>query len=285
MKILNQSQLEKIINEESRPHVFLKESFQIRASECDQNDIVHTDVISSILQEVAHFHSYQSDIKTDELYQDGYYWILNRMSLRFVKHPVWLDKVNAYTWQSGIDRLGFMRDYYLFDEQGNAYGCGRSYWTLVSAKDHKLLNPLIIYPELQDSMVSNFTAFDEAPIRLRRNFADFNQAVSFEKYVGFSDIDKNRHMNNTRYIALCVDAANKLEIQGTLKSLDINYLAESLLGESLTTEANRIMHADAADANEAKAKGDHLLDTKTIAVRAIGSDETERFRACLIYTA
>lgn len=266
MNFLIENDLKKYIAEESRDNIYYAENYTIRASECDQDGKLHTNVINSLMQEVSNSHIKDSNFSAKNIYSQGFLWILNRVSARFQKHPKWRDEVRIYTWQSGMDRLGFFRDYYMFDSDGQAYGAARSFWTIASADTHKLLSPSTIFSDGENPMLSTLHALPYPPTRLRRNFADFTDAKSYDKVIGYSEIDRNGHMNNTRYVALCRDAAALFHPEGYVSSLDINYVEEVFQEE--------ILHTEACILEETATYTD-------IAVHALRAGNKESFRAIL----
>ena len=61
-----------------------------------------------------------------------------------------------------------------------------------------------------------------------------NKENTMVKYADFSEIDRNLHVNNTRYVAWCLDAAHNRSLdQGDVLSIDINYNSEIHFGEKV----------------------------------------------------
>lgn len=257
----------------SEPKALYHRSFTLRASECDEHYEVHSDVIFSLLQEVSSYHAvncgYNGHLQDPPLYS----WIVNRMSLRLARVPRWPETVKVYTWHSVMDRLGYTRDYCLFDEKGHPYGAARSYWTLVTPDEHRLVKPetLFIHQSKENPYMLPKGIFSVPPVRLRPRFADFTAAVKTSRTIGASDIDSNNHLNNTRYIALCRDTADLLKPQGSLKRIDINYVAEMFKGE--TAEVLAVPYTE-------KNKAEEEEDLQLIALCCPGP-KGDRFRAVL----
>ena len=69
------------------------------------------------------------------------------------------------------------------------------------------------------------------------------------KYADFSEIDRNHHVNNTRYVAWCLDAVHNRSLdQGDILGIDINYNSEIHFGEKVVLffreEENKELHVD-----------------------------------------
>lgn len=260
------------------------QTFSIRASEADAYREVHTDVLFSLLQEVAYRH-------VSLLGLDGhhngrgpreYAWLVNRISLRLARGPRWLEPLKIYTWQSALDRLGFSRDFYLFAADGSPYGAAASYWTLVTPDEHRLLKPQSLLPDGENPYQLPYKALPNLPLRLRPGFADFSGAVRSERRIGASDIDYNQHLNNTRYIALCCDTADLLDPPGRLRRVDINFVAEMFKGETACVEAVPFTAANpAGDPAGAGAAAAAFSDSAALVALRCPGPRGDRFRALL----
>ena len=231
MHFLNETELQNIIAHDGRQDIFVFHDYYIRSSECDMYDLVHTDVLFSLLQEAADIGAEKAGISYKIMDRLQCAWVLSRVSLRLQRSPGVKERVRIYTWQSGMDRINFFRDFYLFDADGEALGAARSSWNVVSISEHKLLPPSAILEGRVNPFLHDFHAFTADPVRVRANFADFTAAPPLFRLIGFSDIDRNSHVNNTRYIAMCRDAADNLGLNGPLVSIDINYIAELVKGQ------------------------------------------------------
>ncbi len=252
----------------ARPDKVVVSEYSIRASECDMHDLVHTDVIFSIMQEAANFAAIRAGIDAVNLDTIGSAWVLSRMSLRLKKNPAWKDTVRIYTWQSGLDRANFFRDFYLYTEAGEPLGSARSAWNLVSATEHKLVSPAAIVARGEYPWIVDYKVAEKDPKRLRANFADFTDANITQRTPGYSDVDRLGHVNNTRYIAMCRDAADELGVNGILRGVDINYVSEIRKGQEISLNAVKV--AETAERTK-------------VAVKASNTEDRDYFRAILTF--
>lgn len=53
-------------------------------------------------QEAANRHADIMGFGYDNLQETGIAWVLSRIHIRFVKHPVWRDEVDFVTWHKGL---------------------------------------------------------------------------------------------------------------------------------------------------------------------------------------
>ncbi len=266
MLFLSEKDLLKQIEDSNSQNAVFYEDFKVRDSECDPFLRVHSRVLFSLMQE-ASAHHVNSMPAYDVLDNTSLNWILNRMSIRLSHNPKVGDTVRIYTWQSNINRLGFFRDYYLFDKEGRAFGAARSFWTILNFDVHELINPMMLFTGALDPPMSKLRALPIQPIRLRRDFADFTDKKSYGTTVAYSNLDRNHHMNNTQYIDLCRNAAALYEPGTNLVSLDINYVAELLLGENIRVDVEK--KEDDIKAGENKFAIQAVNDADAVSFRAL----------------
>ncbi len=266
MEFLTEKEFVQAIDASAKKEKVVPSEYYIRASECDVHDHVHTDVLFSIMQEAANFGADIAGLDAFSLVNFGAAWVLSRMSLRLQKSPVWRDTVRIYTWQSGLDRANFFRDFYLFGQDGKALGSARSAWNLVSAEEHKLMSPTSVVTLDEYPWIVDFAVAQKAPKRLRANFASFEEAHITSRTPGYSYIDRLGHVNNTRYVAMCRDAADDMGITGNLTGVDINYISEIRKGQKVALNAVILAETE--------------TETK-VAIKASAPEGQDHFRAIL----
>jgi hypothetical protein len=104
-----------------------------------------------------------------------------------------------------------------------------------------------------------------------------------KKSADFSDIDRNRHLNNTRYAAWAVDtlyAGAVSEEQYTIQGIDINYLSEVKFGEIINLCRLPVEAADLENMPPAAV----IADSRALLIEGRrAADETVVFRCLLQY--
>lgn len=221
-------------------------TFEIRSTDVDFSDQLQLPSVFAYLQEAAYRHAEQLGIGASCLDQLSLSWVLTKISLRLERLPVWGEQVQVRTWSRGAEKLLFVRDFILSaGPAGGPYlpfGRASSEWLVVSSGSHRPQRPAIVLEtaglparrepvdRALDFPCPKLTAAPETRVVLR-------------KYADFSEIDRNRHLNNTRYIAWAVDAlyADRLgdlarlgdpaAVPLSIQAIDIHYLQEIKPGE------------------------------------------------------
>lgn len=187
----------------------------------------------SLMQDasIAHFHDMTGGM---DLFEYGLCWVLVRLSVTMEAWPLWPGQLTVQTWQSGRRRLTFLRHYRFYDSTGHQLGQGLSEWLVVDRKKHR---PARLPRDWADQVPET----DEAGCPRLAPVRDLPSEPRLVKQADYSDIDRNEHVNNTRYVAWAVDALQAArQPQGSpqllpldLRAFDIHYRREAALGTRL----------------------------------------------------
>lgn len=239
--------------------------FDIRGTDTDHHDQLNLSALFSYMQEAAfrHFEEYAPD---RDLGERGLCWVLIRLSVRLQRWPQWKETVAVQTWQSGIRRLTFLRQYRFLDQTGGIIGEATSEWLIVDQKKHKPAKPP---QEWADTVPASREVGCE---RLDSNY-QWPEKPILVKYADYSDIDRNQHVNNTRYVAWSIDAIQAMRRHDDsslpppvhIRQFDIYYRRETSLGTRLdlfcltvgeseeTFEIRAVRHSDGIELFRARA--------------------------------
>jgi acyl-ACP thioesterase len=206
-----------------------KESYFVRSYDAGLNSVLKPQVLFQFFQEAASNHARHLGVGYDALQKLGLFWALSRVKVRIEKLPAWGDEVTLTTWPKGVDRLFALRDFLLSDARGKAIVRGTSCWLLV---DFEKMRPRRI-----DSIPRNFPVNDKEHAlneSLGKITIPANLEMRYERRVMTSDLDVNDHVNNTEYVRWIADCVEDRErTAGGIRTLQINYLEEAKLGETM----------------------------------------------------
>ncbi len=178
--------------------------FTIRGTDTDYHDRLHLSSLFSFMQEAAYHNAKVLQIGADQLDKRGLCWLLIRISVRLHHLPHWGETVSVDTWSRGTQKLIFLRDFDFYDQNGLKFGSATSEWLIARQDTHRPQRPDVVLPPGHRPACTR-AVFDHTIARP----VPLAEASSVEpmltQYADFSDIDRNKHVNNTRYIAWCVD--------------------------------------------------------------------------------
>ena len=217
--------------------------FTIRGTDTDLEDRLHLFALLSYMQEAAFFNAEAGGLGTTFLDGQGLCWILIRIAVRLDWLPHWGDRVIVNTWNRGCRRLTWIRDFTFSDRQGNGFGVASSEWIIADKSNHR--------PQKPDILPASFSIaqFDERAIPeeirgLPRLEIRPGDKPVLTQFADFSDIDRNGHVNNTRYAAWCMNALHAFaggRVAGCrVSELDIHFVSEVRQGDKLVFYCQQI---------------------------------------------
>lgn len=159
-------------------------------------------------------------------------WVISRMKIVVDKLPIWGDQVTLGTWHKGPSGPFFVRDYELRNEDGERIIRATSSWVIIGLDDRKIHQPETLM--LDDTKECHEHIIEEpcARLRLPRGM-EMTEAGSHT--VVYSDIDRNGHVNNVKYMVWAIDCFDiDFVLNNPVREAEINFLREATKGETVT---------------------------------------------------
>jgi medium-chain acyl-[acyl-carrier-protein] hydrolase len=204
-------------------------SFPVASYEASLNGKLSPYALLNRFQDLAGEHAAFLKVGYEELRNMKLAWILSRIKVQVLSLPAWGDTVQLATWPKGVDRLFALRDFSLTSERGEALVLATTAWLLVDVEKNRPQRFDVLPIDLQ---------FPGAPHAIREipEKISMPQQLTpvFEKPIWASDIDMNQHVNNAQYAKWIGDCFSEDHHRHRrLTSMHINYLEESLLGDTI----------------------------------------------------
>jgi acyl-ACP thioesterase len=210
------------------------ETYLVRSYDVGTRGTLKPQVIFQYLQEAASNHAEHLGAGFETLRKLGLFWALSRIKVAIDDLPAWREEITLTTWPKGIDRFFALRDFRMHDGHGKVFVRGTSWWLLL---DMEKLRPRKV-ETLQLSHLLNPTehALEESLDKLA---LPPDLTPRYDRLVLASDLDLNHHVNNTEYVRWIADAIAPPPggAPAVLRTLQVNYLEEARLGESLLFSA------------------------------------------------
>ena len=209
-----------------------------KATECGIGDMLFASVLIGDLQEAAEQSSYSLGYGTDFLKENNICWIILRMKIEIDRLPKWHETFKIRTWATGLEKIYYGREFEVYDSEGNRIGKATSVWILADWNTHR---PVIAgkRPELPPAKVqSPELVFGKGCPKIafpdKQDIASDSDKPVIIKYADFTELDRNRHVNNSRYTAWAYDALFKSGYDVTsVREISINYNSEVKQGEKV----------------------------------------------------
>ncbi|MBE7075307.1 MAG: hypothetical protein E7376_04945 [Clostridiales bacterium] len=190
----------------------------------DLNDRLTAKGVLSIFQDVASIHAEEIGVGYLTMLQKNLYWVLSRVKFDILKMPTPYSNVIVETWPQEKGKIDFDRDMRILSEDGEVLVIASSKWCVIDT----------IARRLQRTDGVNYLGEVIPDKNYEDKFAkimlpDIQPVQKFTHIVRFSDLDHNKHMNNTNYANLVLSAIeNKVYTH-----FEINFVNECVLNDQI----------------------------------------------------
>lgn len=210
--------------------VFTKD-YELTYRHIDWRGTAHPAAYFDFMQDAATLHARIAHLDGNDL---PILWVLSRMHVMMDRALAPYDTVTLETWCAGVKGARFVRAF-SFSSGGQPVGRAISCWVILDPKTHRVLRPNTVpaaaaYACVERDVLPMPDKLDVSGLTLHHTHA-----------VTYSDLDINRHLNNVQIASLVADALDLGE-RDRIRSLQINYTAETPAGVTLALYAARDAH-------------------------------------------
>ena len=230
-----------------------REAYAVRSSETDAAGRASVQALLGYLLDAADGHARALGVSADDMADEGRTWMLHRLRVAVEATPRWRDAVRVETWPAVMDGLYAERDFWLRGEDGRPLVRATSTWLLIDVKRRRpvrLPEPFRAFarPDRERPLPED----GQDPASRAGQAVPPLGAPDYEKTfrVGYGDLDLNQHATFSRYALWAVETL-PFEVLQThaLAELDLRFRAETVYGDVLRTQTQRLDGEEAAFAH------------------------------------
>ena len=201
-----------------------------------------------LAQEVAGHHCIELGLDWETLAQRNLFWAVMRHKVQINRLPCRGETVTVQTWPMPTTRTAYPRAMEVLDQAGNVLLRSVSLWVLMDLNTRAM-----ILPGKSGVAVSGTTQGTE--LAVPRSIVPKPLTHESTRPVLFSDLDRNGHMNNTRYLDWVQDLLPSAFHQDhEAREFTVCYLSESREGQALDfrweLSEDGVLQVDATRENE-----------------------------------
>ena len=183
-----------------------------------------------IMQEVAGFHFSKLAMDYEALALRGMFWAVTRHKVQVTRLPLRGETIRVETWPMPTTRVAYPRSMVAFDSKGNECFRSISLWVLMDLNDRNMILPGKSGIEVAGTLRGNELA---SPMGLPAKTLQNRR----ERMVCFTDLDRNGHMNNTKYLDWIDDLLpSSFHAAHTVKEFTVCYMSEAREGQELNLQ-------------------------------------------------
>lgn len=232
------------LNSENIEDYFVKKdllackNYHIESSQSDNKDKIHLAYIFSFFETIAGEHSQNVGFQYTDMRSKNQTWILNRIALDIKDLPNKYDNITVYTWQFKQSAVGFYREFLVFNENNEAIIAARSFWSIMDLNSRTIIPSNEIVAIKENPFILPIKTTNAKLKSIKMALAEDENKISYKYLIGYSDLDANNHVNNTRYINMVINAVDFLDLGLDIDSFEVNYTSELIKGDLVSVEAS-----------------------------------------------
>jgi len=217
------------------PLPVLEQKYTIGISDVDFLQTLKISSLFGYFQEIASFHANNLGIGLDAISsKHNVTWVLVKIKVEIDQFPLWNDEIIIQTWPLKPKRFEFERNYIVKDSNGNVIIRAISSWVIMDLETRELQKA-----ELIEVDYPNFIENKAIDGKLGKLKPFGEPKVVYKKTIGYSDIDMNGHLTNSKYIDYIMDC---FPCEGhkkyKVRTIQVSYVNEALPGETITLSSD-----------------------------------------------
>lgn len=212
--------------------------YHIESSQSDNKDKIHLTYIFSFFEATAGEHSENIGFHYTDMRNKNETWILNRIALDINCLPNKYDNITIYTWQSKQSAVGFYREFLVLNENNETIIAARSFWSIMDLNSRAIIPSKQIIKSKENPFILPIKTTNTKLKSIKKILPEGDNKISYKQLIGYSDLDANNHVNNTRYINMVINAVDFLNLGLDIESFEVNYTSELVKGDLVSVEAN-----------------------------------------------
>jgi len=219
-----------------------RKKFKVQGSEADFKQNLKLSSLFHYLASASTEHAEIIGVGRNVVQSYGAIWVALRVKVEIKRYPKWNENITVETWPEQPNKFDFHRNYIFYDKDDNIIAKALNVWVLIDQESRKLKKSSLIsseFPPLDFPLLNREKVLN---CELGKIKSSGNLHKVYEKTVGYSDIDMNEHLNNSKYVDYIMDCFSvEQHKKYFVKSIEVNYVREALPGDSI------VLYSDSSD--------------------------------------
>ena len=204
-----------------------RQQFHIEPTAVDCFGRLKPSMVLLFAQEVAGHHSDRLCLTYDQLASQGLFWAVIRNRVQITRLPVLNETITLETWPMPTTRTAYPRSTVAYDAAGNELFRSVSLWILMDLNTRAMVLPGNSGVTVNGTLLGT----ELAP---PRSLPPKPMTHSRSRQVCFSDLDRNVHMNNARYLDwICDLLPASFHRDHPMREMTLCYMNEAREGQTL----------------------------------------------------
>lgn len=202
--------------------------------------------------DIGNRHMEELGCSVEELLNEGMTWVYYNYKIDVKRYPKFGEKITLNTVAEWFKKFYAKRSYEIKDEMGNVIVSGESIFVMLDLEKRKVIR--IPKSQYEVFKVEKDTKETFTLPRLK----DIDEVNFNEEFkVRYSDIDVNKHVNNTKYVEWSLETIPENILFGyNLKSLNVIFEKECKYGENIN------VYTKITELEDGNIKAEHRIENE-----------------------
>lgn len=207
-----------------------RKKYHVDYGDADYYKNLKISALFNYFQDIASIHAENLGLGLEFLQEElGVTWVLVKILVKIERLPKLNEEIYLETWPLEPKKLEFERDFYVRDMEGNILVKAISSWVIMDIENREIKKT-----EELPSRLPQFNTERAIDGRIGKIKGEQQPIEVYKKVIGYSDIDINGHLNNSKYIDYITDCFSLEEHRrNSVDSIQVNYLNEAFAGDSI----------------------------------------------------
>ena len=205
-----------------------RKQFTLYSNDCDCFGRIRPSAILGLMQEAAGEQCAQWHMSWEEMAEKNLFWAITRQTVEVTRLPRIYETVTIETWPMPATRVAYPRATVAYDAQGNELFRCIALWILMDLNTRAMVVP-------GKSGIDFPGCVRGGELPSPKSLTPKNLPAAAQRTVRFGQLDRNGHMNNTKYLEWVMDLLpGSFHREHPLKSFAVCYLNESREADRVT---------------------------------------------------
>lgn len=203
--------------------------FQIAPQFVDFQMKIKPSHLISLILTASGYDSDNNGFGMQHLHTLGGTWVLSRFALEMSCFPKQYEKIYIETWVQEVHTLNTIRNYHIYNEQGEVIGNSTAVWVMINLETRRPMKQKLI------KTIHGCATFQESgidrPLKLKAV-----GGTPIDKFsIKYTDIDINQHVNTAHYLDWMLNSFTLDEHKANpIQRIDINFNNEVVYGAQIS---------------------------------------------------
>lgn len=211
------------------------QKYLVKYYECDTTKMMTLPMLVNVMVHTSGEQSHLLGVGDDVINEKGLSWVILQYEMKFNRMPEFAEEITITTQALSYNKLFCYREFKAFDAEGNELARVKTTFALIDTEKRKMAR-------ITEDIVNPYEAeFVKKLVRTPKPEKLTEDVTTADYRVRYLDIDRNQHVNNSKYFEWALDTLEYDFLVGhTFDYVNIKFEKEVYYGDYIQSEVSFI---------------------------------------------